>query len=388
MVESDMLTTKKKTDYMRIAVIIPSLAGGGMERMRMHLIQEWVRKGIHVDLVVSRFQGPLSDSIPGKVNVFEIAGSRPYLFPFNLYRYLKTRKPTHVLSATDDLNAITILIVMLSGNNIPVVISFHNHLSSKLKLANGLEKLKLHIVILMLKRLIPYCHGIISVSQGVADDLRRYFYFNSDVCHVVYNPVITEETSRRIQEPLKGCPVPNDIPWILFAGRFVHAKGIDILVDGFERIVGKTPAHLVLIGHGPVKHEIIAKIEAKGLSERVHLMGFQSNPLPWMREASVFVLPSRHEGLPNVIIEALACGTQVIATDCPSGPSEILESGKYGQLVSIENPDMLSKAILKSLNKDFFIPIETLRVRADEFTASKAAMSYLSHLNSVSRIRG
>ena len=156
-------------------------------------------------------------------------------------------------------------------------------------------------------------------------------------------------------------------------------------MDAFAKLSRQTDAHLVLLGNGPYREEIIRIKEQSEFGERVHVLPYQENSLPYIRNANVLVLPSRHEGLPNVIIEALACGTQVVATNCLSGPSEILAGGRFGQLVPVGDPDALSDALLRSLNGEFFIDPEELRQRGLSFSAVRAADQYLSVLMSRGR---
>ena len=160
----------------------------------------------------------------------------------------------------------------------------------------------------------------------------------------------------------------------------MQAKGLDVLLEAFRQITGKTAAHLVLLGEGPLRPKLESMVWDLGLAGRVHFAGFQDNPLPWIREATLLVLPSRHEGLGNVLIEALACGTQIVATDCPGGSAEILEGGKYGQLVPVDNPAALAQALLRSLNGTFRVDPEMLKARAEDFTVEKAAKQYMDTL--------
>lgn len=364
----------------RLAVILPSLAGGGLEKVQLSLIREWVKQGIEVDLVVSRLQGPLISMIPAEASTFEVAGNHPYFFPFGLYRYLKTRKPTHILSSANDVNAIVLTLARLLRLDVPIVASVHAHLSSELRVAKGIERLTLWAVIWLLKHLIRRAKGMVAVSQGVAEDLMCHFPLQPGQLNVIYNPVISPQTYHRMTFPLENCPVPQSKPWVLFVGRLVEAKGIDVLLNAFQFIAQDTDAHLVLVGVGPLQENIVEQIAAIGLASRIHLVGFQENPLPWMREAHLVVLPSRHEGLGNVLIEAMACGTQVVATDCPGGVTEILDNGKFGQLVPVENSEELAKALLRSLKNEFWIDPKLLVKRAELFTVCRAAEKYLSLL--------
>ncbi len=365
---------------MRLGVILPTMAGGGMERVFVHLLHEWVKQGVTIDLVVSRFQGPLCDMIPEQVRIHEVAGRHPLLFPWGLYRYLRKHRPMHILTGANDINAMTLLIGRLTCPNASIVVSVHNHLSTELAMARGLKLFKLRAVVGLLSHFLPRAKGVVAVSKGVGNDLARRFPGISKRLHVVYNPVLTADVRERLTHQLESSPVPPGIPWIIFVGRLVPAKGLDVLLKAFHLISDTSKAHLVVLGEGPLKSQYKSMVREMGLDDRIHWAGFQDNPLPWIREASVLALPSRHEGLGNVLIEAMACGTQVVATDCPSGPTEILEGGKYGQIVPVEDPEALALAMLRSLKGTFHVDPEILKARAEEFTVEKAAREYMEVL--------
>jgi glycosyltransferase involved in cell wall biosynthesis len=364
----------------KLAIILPTMAGGGMERMRVHLMQEWAGQGVDMDLVVSRFQGPLCEMVPEQVKIHEVAWRNPLLFPWGLFRYLLKHRPTHILSAANDINAMTLIISRLACPEASVLVSVHNHLSTELAQAKGIGLLKLRTVAGLLRRVVYRAGGVVAVSRSVADDLRTHLPGLGAKLRIILNPVLTPHVRQRLNQSLEGCPVPLGTPWIIFVGRFVPAKGLDVLLEAFGQIAGKTAAHLVLLGEGPLRSKLESKIREMELTGRVYFAGFQNNPLPWMREASLLVLPSRHEGLPGVLIEALACGTQIVATDCPGGSAEILGDGKYSQLVPVENPEALAKAMLQSLNGDFHMDPDKLKARAEDFTVEKAAKEYMDTL--------
>ena len=361
---------------MRLAVILSSLAGGGIERMRMHLLQEWARRGISVDLVVSRFEGPLCDQIPNTIRVFEVARRHPLLFPFGLLRYLKTHHPTHILSAGNDINALTLLVTKFYSRTIRTAISFHTQLSRDADITAGITRIKANLVIRSLRLTIANSHTVIAVSNGVAKDLQNVLPIKKQQLHVIYNPVITTETSIKINQPLHNCPVPIGTPWIIFVGRLIPSKGIDILIDAFNLIIDKTNAHLVFLGEGPLESDISVAAHTYNLHNRIHVIGFQKNPLPWIRESNVLVLPSRIEGFGNVLIEGMACGTQIIAADCPSGPAEILDYGKYGQLIPVDDAPALATAILNSLEGRFHVAASLLKKHAHTFSSKNAISLY------------
>jgi glycosyltransferase involved in cell wall biosynthesis len=229
----------------------------------------------------------------------------------------------------------------------------------------------------MLKATIEQAASVVAVSRGVAEDIGQHFVLLEGQLQVVYNPVITSDTWRQASIPLTGCPVPEGLPFFLYVGRFAHAKGLDVLVNAFVRISPITNAQLVLVGEGPLTVQLREMISRTDCGDRIHLVGYQSNPLPWMYAAKALVLPSRREGLGNVLIEALACGTQVIASDCPSGPAEILKGGRYGQLVQVGDDRGLANAMLNVVEGRNYVDPVTLRERADSFRSQDAADAYL-----------
>ena len=368
----------------RLAVMIPTLAGGGMERVHIYLIEAFRQKGIEVDLLVSQFKGPLCRDVPDSVRVFELARSSSYWLPVGLWRYLRQRKPTHILAAPSDIALVALWVIRRLRLTTPIVMSVHNHVSTQQHFTGSFKRLKERLVMSLLRR---YCRGlraVIAVSEGVAQDFSRYLPVSRERLHVVYNPVVTPRTQGLLAEDLPIHDIPDDRPWVVFAGRFVKLKGLDILLPAFAQVVKQVPARLVLLGDGPLISVIDKMISDYDLHACVHCPGFQVNPLPWMNKAAVFVLSSRTEGLPGVLIEAMAAGTQIVATDCPSGPAEILEEGRYGQLVPVGDIDALGNAIVKSLKGKFFVPPEQLKARAEDFTVDKAANAYLELLLSES----
>ncbi len=366
---------------MRLAVILPSLSGGGIEKMRLHLIHEWLEKGIEVDLVVGQLRGALCNKVPDNCNVFEIAKSSSILFPVGLYRYFKSRKPTHILSATKDVNVITLFIVSVTRIKVPVVVSFHNHLQSEIEISGSLlRQTKDKIVVYLFRKLSKRADKVVAVSKSVAENILLFYPEIKNKLSVIYNPTINSAFEKNLSLPLLSCPVETGVPWILFVGRFVYAKGVDILLHAFDNIREEVDCHLILIGEGPLKKEVMAKRRHSGLEDKVHILEFQENILPWMRESSVFVLPSRFEGLPNVLIEAMASGANIVATDCSGGSSEILENGKYGTLVAPEDPIALANAVVAVLKKEVKVANDERKQGSERFAASKAAEKYLSLL--------
>ncbi|HEY9644103.1 MAG TPA: glycosyltransferase, partial [Coleofasciculaceae cyanobacterium] len=217
------------------------------------------------------------------------------------------------------------------------------------------------------------------VSQGVADDLAQLLNVPLEKIKVIYNPIVTPDLLLKAREPIHH-PwfAPNQLPVILGAGRLMHQKGYPILIRAFAQVRQQYPCRLVIIGNETdYKLELKALAQSLGVAEDIDMPGFQSNPYAYMGNATIFVLSSLFEGLPSVLIEAMATGTPVVSTDCKSGPAEILDNGKYGQLVPVGDADKLAEAILATLANP--LQPEMLQQRAQDFTVEAIAQEYLTY---------
>jgi glycosyltransferase involved in cell wall biosynthesis len=207
----------------------------------------------------------------------------------------------------------------------------------------------------MLPRLVgrfyPWADGIVAVSQGAADDLARTARLPKDRIQVVHNPIVTPElremAAARLDHPWFEAGAP---PVLLAVGRLAPQKDFGTLIRAFERVRRSRPARLMILGDGPERDALEALAAEVGLESAVDLPGRIVNPFPYMVRADAFVLSSRWEGLPSVLIEALFCGVPVVATDCPSGPREILAGGKHGLLVPVGDVEALARGIESALD--------------------------------------
>jgi glycosyltransferase involved in cell wall biosynthesis len=227
-----------------------------------------------------------------------------------------------------------------------------------------------------LRRLYPRADAIVCVSAGVAEDLRRYLTLPAGRITIIHNPIqiLAEEPSARLHPWLgdRGQPV------ILGAGRLSRQKDFMTLLHAFA-LLSDLPAHrLMIIGEGPERAHLEREAVRLGIAERVTLPGFVTNPRACMAASSLFVLSSAWEGFGNVLVEAMAVGTPVVSTDCPSGPREILQDGALGPLVPVGDAPALARAIRQALLDP--VPAERLRARADDFAPERVVVPYLAVL--------
>jgi glycosyltransferase involved in cell wall biosynthesis len=219
-------------------------------------------------------------------------------------------------------------------------------------------------------------HAVVAVSEGVADDLAVRATLLRRRISVIYNPVVFPGFYDRMLEPVNHPWLAADAPpFLLAVGRLVEQKDFATLIAAFAIVVRSKNLRLIILGEGPLHDDLMARAESHGVADRVSFAGFQANPLPFMRKAAVLVMSSAYEGFGNVLVEALACGTPVVSTDCPYGPKEILESGRFGRLVPVGDKEAMAEAIIATLEHP--LPKEILQARGHEFTVERSADDYL-----------
>ncbi|WP_084191315.1 glycosyltransferase [Algiphilus aromaticivorans] len=371
----------------RIAVVFPRLIIGGQERMRLQLARVWREHGFDVDIVVGWAQGDVRHLVPKDCQLFEVARFGRILFPFGLLWYFITRKPSHVVCAGYDAVTVCLLMWRFLRFKAPLLVSIHSHTSIALRARLGFKgRIVEPLFRWLIRDAARHVRGVIAVSNGVAEDLIMIAPMLAEKVHIVPNPVVSMETARLSREACNNVPVRAGVPWIVFVGRLVPVKNVRLLIAAFSKLPKSKPVELVIVGEGAELPHLQCEVSTRKLCHRVHFVGVQNNPLPWMREASLLVLPSSYEGFGNVLVEAMACGTQVVAADCPSGPREILAGGKYGQLFPVGDVAALTEAIQQSLDRRFRVAPEHLIARAANYSSDSVGRRYLDILGVWNRI--
>lgn len=370
MSKKQMMKTKK------IAFFIPSLTGGGAERVTLNLAKELLRRGLEVDLVIASDTISYHSLIPQEASLFNLKSSRVLFALPKLIRYLREAQPDALLSAMSHANLIALWAKLLSKVSTRVIVSERSTLSACV--ANSRNQREKTYPFLM-RRFYSLADGIIAVSEGVASDLMHQGIISREEIRVIYNPTVTSDLLQKKHEAIE-CPwfLPDTPPVILAAGRLTTAKSFSTLIDAFALLRTWIPAHLLILGEGEERENLETQINSLGLSDFVSMPGFVENPFAYMAQADVFVLSSKWEGLPNVLIEAMACGTSVVSTNCPSGPAEILENGQYGILTPVGDSSSLAKAIRKTLDNP--VSSQILQQRANDFSVEKIVDQYLEIL--------
>lgn len=331
-----------------IAIYLPSLRGGGAERVTLTLTNAIAERGYSVDLILSTAIGPYLNDVSPMVNIIDLKQTRVITSLPGLVRYLLNRKPAVILSAMGHSNLIALLSRKLAKVKTRVVVSEHNNSMASIK--NNKRDIKTWIVNYLNRRLYQSADEIIAVSNGVADSSAELLGLSREKIKVVYNPVVTDHLLKAAKADLMYSWITKDSNFLIIAaGRLTKQKDFPTLIRAFALLRAQIDARLVIIGEGGMRSDLEKLILELSLRDSVVLPGFVDNPFVVMKQANLFVLSSAWEGLPTVLIEAMACGTPVVSTECPSGPVEILENGKWGRLVPVGNVNALAQAMLDTL---------------------------------------
>lgn len=328
-----------------VTFFMPSLRGGGAERVMFDLAKGMAARGYTVDMVVLNRSGAVIDVSGSGVNVIDLERARAATALPALISYLRKRRPPVMLSTLEHTNVLAVVATKLVGGTRLVIREANT--PSEDGARDGVKGLMVRLAMR-----VTY-HGaatVVAVSQGVADSLSSVFGITPSRMQVIASPVITDRLRQGAGEaPTHSWFNDGGEPVVLAVGRLVEQKGFDTLIRAFAKARERVPSRLVIFGEGPLREELSALATSLGVADSVQLPGFERNPFAHMANCRLFVLSSRWEGLPNALIQALASGASVVSTDCPSGPREILDGGVHGALVPVDDTDRMAEALVAGL---------------------------------------
>ncbi|CUU37487.1 MAG: glycosyltransferase [Armatimonadetes bacterium] len=325
-----------------------SLAGGGAERVLVTLANNFAQQGAEVLMAVMSPPLTYAAELDSRVRLINLDTRRYAVGGLRLARLLRVERPVTLLSTLSGINFWAVQAKRLARVPVRVVLRETNTPTEVIKTRRRLkDQLRIQLFV---QHAYPHADAVITPSRGVRDVLVQLTGISETRVHVIYNPAITSRFDALRKEPVEhpwfadGAP-----PVILGVGRLYAQKGFDILIRAVARVVQRTPVRLLILGEGIARGELESLVRTLGLEEIVAMPGFDQNPFRYMARAGVFVLSSRYEGMPNALIQALACGCRIVSTDCPSGPREVLDEGRYGRLVPVDDVEAMSSAILDAL---------------------------------------
>lgn len=358
-----------------IAIYLPSLRGGGAERVMVTLANSFAARGVRVDLVLAKAEGPYLDEVADGVDVVDLGAGRVSMSLMPLVRYLKHARPDAILSALNHANIIAILARRLAGVSSRLVVSERNSLAS---FGSGWKD---RLLLWLMGYLYPMADKVIAVSNAMADELVSTLRLSPDLVAAIPNPVdIARIQALAADRPEHLWLESGQPPVVLAVGRLVPQKDYATLLEAFALVRGGRDARLIILGEGPLRAELEARAAQPDLKGAVALLGFQENPYGWMAACAVYVMSSRYEGFPNSLVQAMACNASVVSTDCPTGPDEILESGKWGRLVPVGDGRALANAMEAVLDDKSKARVADTDIRANMFCVDDVSYKYLKSM--------
>jgi glycosyltransferase involved in cell wall biosynthesis len=358
----------------KISIYLPTLSAGGAERVMVNLANGLSEKGYDIELVVGNREGGFAGELEASVSVVDLGVPDPPVvgvfasLPY-LYQYFERENPRVVLSSMNHINVVVLLALKLSSATSVAVITEHND-----PVVLSEHSPKNRIVYRLASVEYPWADEIVAVSEGVAANLSEVVGIPSEGIEVIYNPVVTDELIEKSHEAADHRWFDGEAPVVLTVGRLSKQKNQELLLRTHRELREGTDAKLLIIGQGGREARLRRLAAELGIEDDVEIINWVDNPYAYMANADVFVLTSLWEGLPTVLIEALACHCPVVSADCPSGPREILRDGEYGELVESYTPGAFVSAIYRMLEDP---PSDGLMTkRAQEFTSDKCIKQY------------
>ncbi len=366
-----------------ICLFIPTLHGGGAERALLQIAGFLLHHGYHVDLVLMKREGAYLPEVPAGIRVVDLGSRRLWTSFVPFVRYLRKKRPHILYSSMPLANGMALWAARISQLGISVVISEH---STSTFLWDPHPKLGYRLLAFIIRVSYTWARLIIAVSEGVASRVRSLPRIQHDQVLVIPNPVDIDqvlEASR--EEVFHEWMTDAALETIVGVGRLAPEKDFETLIRAFAEARRERPSlRLLILGEGESRQTLEDCILELGLNGFVEMPGFIANPYSYMRRAKAIAVSSKYEGFSLVLVEAMACGTPVVSTKCPTGPEEILDEGRYGRLVEVGDYDALARAILATLSDHESSAV--LLERAREYSAGTILPRYLAVFDSISVI--
>lgn len=356
----------------RVAIFLPDLRGGGAERISVNLANALVDRGYLVDIVLLSAIGPFLDLLRPEVRIVNLQVKRMRAALPPLIRYLRQSRPDVMLACMWPLTVFSLIARKIARVSTRMVVAEHVTWSASQVEYSLLQRF---VIRKTMHLFFPGAQAVVAVSDGAAKDLANYAGLVRKRVTTIYNPVVDSSIKVIPKTEFSGLEL-----WklaqcrILTVGSLKKQKNHLLLLRAFSMLPKNLDAHLLILGEGHLRERLEALVDELGIKANVSMPGFVSDPSPYYQHASLFALSSDFEGLPTVLIEALAFGTPVVSTDCPSGPREILCDGQFGELTPLGNAEVLALAMAKSLTVAH--DSTALKERAQDFSIDKAVDQY------------
>lgn len=333
----------------KVTFFLASLEGGGIQKAAMRLIHELIKENVQVTLVAINTNGHVKNEVPAGCLLIDLKSSKTRYAFFSLLRYLVSEKPAIAISSQTHLNIPIIIARLLTGY--PKRLIVREHITFNIEITtnkNFQERLRPWLIRLF----YPFTSKFVTVSTAAAESIHKYAGYKKEI-RVIQNGLDINSIHVMSDQPSthRWLSSPKKNKLIVGMGRLSHQKNFPDLLKAFSLLENKQEYRLIILGEGPDLDKLIKTSRNLNIQEYVDFPGFVKNPYSILAQADVFVLSSKWEGFANVVIEALACGVPIVATNCPGGPMDILEDKPFARIVPVDDPSAMSNAIKEVLSK-------------------------------------
>ena len=375
----DADTYPSSESQQRVAILIPtppSRHGGGAERVMMSIAAGIAERGVAVDFLVNRANEDCWGSLSPGVRLRNLDTWRYTCLP-GLLSYIRHHRPHALLSTMKSANLTALIVKRFFAPDLRLVIHQANSFSGELRTLTAKQRLALHAI----RRLMPSADAIVTLNQAMAADIKELVPGAADNVLVIHDPYDIDDIIARSRRPAEHpwLSEARTAPVVVTAARLHPKKDLGTLIKAFAQVARQRPARLIILGEGPDLARLKELANVLGVTTLVDFPGFKDNPYPFMAAADVFALSSKMEGSPGALLQAMACGTPVVSTDCPFGPSEILRNGELGRLTPVGDHRAMAGSIIEALDSP--IDPERLRQAARCYPEKSAIDAYMDALS-------
>ena len=364
---------------MKVLFVLPRMVSGGVERVTLNLAAAFAQQGVTCRLALRQATGEWMDDahrVFDAVDIVAADGMRHFV-P-RLASVIAAWQPTHIITAFTDIGLLTWLARRRSGVSAKLIHGIHNTHAFANRRRGVAGLLRFGADAAMARFLYPRVDALVCVSQGIEAEVKACCPAAAKHTHTIYNPVASAAQIAACAKQSRRTATPIGDRWVIVGlGRLTHQKGFDVLIDAAAQLPASPNWQIDLYGDGPERDNLQQRIAGHRLQDRVTLHGYTDQPHEVLQRADIFVLPSRYEGFGLVIAEAMMHGVQVIAADCPQGPRELLDGGRLGQLVPIDEADALAEALQRVMSVQTWVDATALQARAADFSTEKSAAQWL-----------
>ena len=362
----------REKDGRPIAFFVPRLNGGGAQRVVVNLanaLAAKVERPIHI--VLAAAEGPFLKEVSGDVKVVDLKTARASRSVFALSSYIRRHNPCVLCATLDYANIVAVIAHAMAGVKVRLVLREANVV--RVERGRRVSQVRQRIRIYAMRVLYPRADCCVAISEEVLASMLRAGLRIADRAVIISNPLRQGcVETHAFSPPWLPEPKPR---FICSVGRLSEQKGFDVLLEAFALCQDQN-LHLVIMGEGRLYDCLRKQSRRLNVQDRVHLPGFVSDPMEILASASAFVSSSRWEGVSNSLLEALQCGVSIVATDCPGATRTLLEGGRYGHLVPVDDPAALAEGIIRAISQPAGTP-EGRKRKAQEFAPHRIAEQYL-----------